>query len=55
VTVENGCACFDLKEWVDIEVALSTGDAVASSFVIILDPISKSAGMGYRKVYLYGS
>lgn len=43
-----------MKEWIDVEIALSTGDAVASSFIVILDPISKRAGMRYRQVNLYG-
>ena len=55
VVVEDGSARFGPKKWVNIEVALPTSDAVARSFVIILDPISKRAGMGYREVDVDGS
>lgn len=55
VPVEDGSACLDSKKWIDVEVALSTCNAVARSFIVILDPISKRASMRYRKVDLDGS
>jgi hypothetical protein len=55
VFVEDGGARLDLKEWIDIEVALSTGNAVTGNFIVILDPISKRASMRYREVDVDGS
>ena len=55
VFVEDGSARLDSKKWIDVEVTLSTGDSLARSFVVVLDPISKRASMGYREVDLDGS
>ena len=55
VLVKDGSAGLDSKKWVNIKVALPAGDAVTGSFIVVLDPISKSAGMRYREVNLDGS
>jgi hypothetical protein len=55
VFVKDGSARLDSKKWIDIEVALSTSDAVTRSFIVILDPVSKRASVRYRKVDLDGS
>ena len=55
VFVKDGSARLDPKKWIDIEVALSTSDAVTRSFIVILDPVSKRASVRYRKVDLDGS
>lgn len=47
---EDGCARLDAKKWIDVKVTLSAGDAVTTSFVIVLDPVSERAGMRYRKI-----
>jgi hypothetical protein len=52
VFVKDGSARLDPKKWIDIEVALSTSDAVTRSFIVILDPVSKRASVRYRKVDL---
>jgi len=52
---EDGSARLDAKKWIDVKVTLSTGDAVTTRFIVVLDPISERAGMRYRKVDLDGS
>lgn len=52
ILVEDGTARLDTKNWIDVKVALSTGDAVTRRFIIILDPISERASMRYRKIDL---
>jgi len=52
---EDGSACLDAKKWIDVEVTLSADDAVSTSFIVILDPVSERAGMRYRKVDVNGS
>jgi hypothetical protein len=52
---ENRSARLDAKKWIDVEVTLSAGDALTTSFIVILDPVSERAGMRYRKVDMDGS
>jgi hypothetical protein len=52
---EDGSARLDAKKWIDVKVTLSAGNAVATSFIVILDQVSERAGMGYRKVDVDGS
>jgi hypothetical protein len=52
---EDGSARLDAKKWIDVKVTLSASDAVTTSFIVILDPVSERAGMRYRKVDLDGS
>jgi hypothetical protein len=52
---EDGSARLDAKKWIDVEVTLSAGNAVTTSFIVILNPVSERAGMRYRKVDLDGS
>ena len=52
---EDGSARLDAKKWIDVKVTLSAGDAVTTSFIVVLDPISECAGMRNRKVDLDGS
>jgi len=54
VPTEDGRAGLDSKKWIDVEIALSTGNAVPRSFIVVLDPISKGASMGYGKVNVDG-
>jgi hypothetical protein len=49
---EDGSARLDAKKWIDVKVTLSAGDAVTTSFIVILDPVSERASMRYRKVDL---
>jgi hypothetical protein len=52
VTSEDWRASLNSKEWIDVKVALSASNAIAGSHIVVLDPISKGASMGYRKVNL---
>lgn len=51
---EDRRARLDAKKWIDVKVTLSAGNAVTTSFIIILNPVSERAGMRYRKVDLDG-
>lgn len=42
---EDGSARLDAKKWIDVKVTLSAGNAVTTSFIIILYPVSERAGM----------
>ena len=55
VLPKDGSARLDSKKWVDVEVTLSPGDAMTRDFVVILDPICKSASVRYREVDVDGS
>lgn len=52
VTSEDWRASFNSKERIDVEVALSASNAISGSDIVVLNPISKGASMGYRKVDL---
>jgi hypothetical protein len=52
---EDGSARLNAKKRIDVKVPLSAGDAVTTSFIVILDPVCERAGMRYWKVDLDGS
>ncbi len=54
VLSEDGSARLDAKKWINVKVTLSAGDAVTTSFVVVLNPISERASMRYGKVDMDG-
>jgi hypothetical protein len=52
---KDGSAGLDAKKWIDVNVTLSASDAVTTSFIVILDPVSERAGMRYGKIDMDGS
>lgn len=55
IRAEDGSARLDAKQWINVKVTLSAGDAVTTSFIVILNPVSERASMRYRKVDMDGS
>lgn len=47
IAVKNGGTTLDLKDWIDIEISVSTLDAL-SIIAIILYPIDKCTSVRYR-------